>query len=406
MSSHEVWQESTVATPVTTPGSRSSRAGRRLVGIDAARGLALIGLLAVHILPDATEDGDPTLAWNLFAGDSAALFALLAGAGLALATGGSSPHRGRALTADRAGLVVRAALIGIVGLVIAAILPAEDPPADGILLYYAVFFLLALPFLQLGPKALLLSAAGFALVSPVLMQRLGPALPESSADNHTVVNLITEPVGTAAELLLTGTYPAMIYMTYLLVGLGLGRLDLRATRVQGLILGIGAGLAVVANLASALLINVAGGYQTLLETSGMSAGTLDQTLVFGPEGIIPDSSAWWLAIATPHTNTPLAVASSLGTAMAVLGVVLLLAPKAGRWLTPLAAMGAMTLTLYTAHLLALAPELHYDEPALWFALHLLAAAVFAWAWHRKIGQGPLERVVATGARNARQILTD
>ncbi|WP_240974843.1 DUF418 domain-containing protein [Crystallibacter degradans] len=133
----------------------------------------------------------------------------------------------------------------------------------------------------------------------------------------------------------------------------------------------------------------------------MTSSDLEWALIFGPEGH-SDTSAWWLAIATPHTNTPLAIAASLGVGLLVTGVFLLIAPKAGQWLKPLAVMGAMTLTLYSAHLIALAPELHYDEPALWFVFQLIAAAVFAWVWHRKFGQGPLERMVAAAARNIRQ----
>lgn len=398
MSTDEGSQPSTVRAP-TRP---SGRAGNRLVGIDAARGLALIGLMAIHLLPDYREDtGEPSLSWILFSGDSAALFALLAGVGLALSSGGFAPHRGRRMTADRAGLVVRAALVGAIGLVVAAILP-EDPPAYSILVYYGVFFLLAIPFLHLGPKTLFGSAAVFGLLAPVLMQQLGPVLPESSAYNHTLVTLLSEPVASASELLLTGTYPALPYMTYLLVGLGLGRLNLRSTRVQAMIAGTGAGLAVLANLASALLIRVAGGYEALLETEGMSEDSLDEALVFGPD-ILPDTSGWWLAIATPHTNTPLALAASLGMALLVLGVFLLLAPRAGRWLAPLAAMGTLTLTIYTVHLIALAPEVHYDEPLLWFVLHLGTAAVFAWFWTRHLGKGPLEAAVhraVTGVRGA------
>ena len=49
------------------------------LAVDAARGLALVGLTAVHFLPQSYPDNDrPTLSWLLFAGDSAALFALLA----------------------------------------------------------------------------------------------------------------------------------------------------------------------------------------------------------------------------------------------------------------------------------------------------------------------------------------
>ena len=37
----------------------------------------------------------------------------------------------------------------------------------------------------------------------------------------------------------------------------------------------------------------------------------------------------------------------------------------------------MTLTLYTAHLLALAAMVHYEVPLLWFLSHAIGAAVFA-----------------------------
>jgi uncharacterized membrane protein len=390
---------------VDPPTAANKQAGKRLIGVDAARGLALIGLMAVHIFPSADEDtGEPTVAWMLFGGDSAALFALLAGIGLALSTGGITPHRGRRMSGDRAGVAVRAVLIGIVGLVVAAILP-WDPPAYGILLYYAVFFLLAIPFLSLRARYLFPAAAVFSLVAPILIQRVGPALPESSDYNHTLVTVFTEPLATASELLLTGSYPALSYMTYLLVGLGLGRLNLRSQRVQALVAGAGAALAVLANLLSHLLLHAAGGYQALLATDDLPAEGLDEALVFGPD-VLPTSSGWWLAIATPHTNMPLALASSLGISMLVLGVFLLVAARAGRWLAPLAAMGAMTLTLYTAHLLALAPEVHDEEPGLWFCLHLAAAGVFAWFWHRRFGKGPLERVVSNAVKTVQAAVAD
>lgn len=384
--------------------SRGDRATKRLIGIDAARGLALIGLMAIHLYPSADwYTHEPTLAWVLFSGDSAALFALLAGIGLAFSSGGTTPHRGRRMTADRVGLMVRALIIGIVALVISAILP-QDPPAYSILLYYAVLFLLAIPFLRLGPRALFLSAAVFAIVSPILLQQLASVLPASSVYNHTLVTLFTEPAAMVSELLLTGSYPALPYMSYILVGLGLGRLNLRDTRIQVIIAGVGGPLAVVANLVSALLLYATGGYQALLQTPGMSQGSLEEALVFGPGAPIPNTSGWWLAIATPHTNTPLALTASLGIALLVLGVFLLLAAKAGRWLIPLATMGSMTFTIYSIHLIALAPELHYDNPNLWFILQLGVAAAFAWLWDRSLGQGPLELLVSRSVKGTRHIV--
>jgi hypothetical protein len=315
-------------------------------------------------------------------------------------TGGRTPHQGRRMAADRAGVAVRAVLVGLVGLLIAALMPA-DPPANGILLYFTAFFLLAIPFFRLRPRTLFLSAAACGIITPILMQALYPVLPETSVYEHTLVTLFTEPAGVAAELLLTGTYPALAYMAFVLVGMGLGRLDLNSTRIQVIIAGVGAGLVILANTVSHLLLQGVGGYQALLDTPEMDRETVDEALVVAPE-ILPDTTAWWLAIATPHSNTPFALASSLGMALLVLGLVLLVARRFGRWLGPLTAMGAMTMSIYTAHMVALSFEVHYDDPVLWYLVHLSVAVVFALVWSRWVGRGPLEKVMTVGAQRAMQ----
>jgi uncharacterized membrane protein len=388
----------------TDPGGLDDaliRPTRRLVGIDAARGLALVGLMAIHILPSWNEEtGEASFTWRVFSGDSAALFALLAGVGLALTSGGRHPHEGKAMTADRIGLAVRAVLIAIVGLWIGTLMP-EDPPAYSILLYYGVFFLLAIPFLHAGPKALFASAAVFGVVAPLLMQGLLDQLPEWSSYNPTLTTLVTEPGATASQLLLTGSYPALPYMTYLLVGMGLGRLNLRKQEVQIRLLVVGIGIAIFARATSYFLLYAFGGYRRLREASAMGEEELAEVLIWGPDSL-PTSTVWWLAIATPHTNTPLAIAASLGISLAVLGALLLIARKAEAWLLPLAAMGVMTLTLYTAHLVALSFEAHYDQPYLWYVIHLVVAALFAVAWQRALGQGPLERVIGLSVKGTRR----
>ncbi len=379
------------------------RPTRRLAGIDAARGLALIGLISVHILPDhdpATDE--PTWSHLIFSGDSAALFALLAGVGLALTSGGRHPHGGATMTADRIGLAVRAVLIALVGLLIGELMP-DDAPADNILIYYGVFFLLAIPFLHAGPRALFGCAAVFWLVGPLLMQGLTEVLPEWNSSNPAFADVVSEPAGTISQLLLTGTYPAMPYMTYLLVGMGLGRLDLRRSEVQVRLLVVGIGVTLLARAGSAVLLHGLGGYQRLLDASSMDEEELTEALIWGPDSPLTES-VWWLAIDTPHTNTPPAIAASLGVGLAVLGTLLLIARGAEAWLLPLAAVGAMTLTLYTAHLVALSVEAHYDRPYLWWVVHLVVAAVFAVVWQRTFGQGPLERMIGLGVKGTRRLI--
>ncbi|MEX5235102.1 heparan-alpha-glucosaminide N-acetyltransferase domain-containing protein [Kocuria arenosa] len=401
----------------TTRGGASNKAGtaatdpgkRRLVGIDAARGLALIGMVSIHILPAWDPvTFEPTAQWTVFAGRSAALFAFLAGVSLAFSSGGRTPHTGRAMTATRAGILVRAGLITALGLGINPLIPgttSEEVPAVNILIYYGAFFVLVIPFLHLSAKALFAWAAVFAVVAPMLVHVTREALPAATDLNPGFTDLAADPAATLAQLLLTGTYPALPYLAYLLAGLTIGRLNLASLHLQVYLLLVGIGLAAVAWSAYWVLILQAGGYDQLMTlTPALTEDLIDDIITFGPDPVLPTTTWWWLAIAGPHTNTPLALAVGLGSAAAALGAFLLLARRFGSVLLPLSAMGTMTLTLYSAHLLALSTEVHYDRPYLWFFIQVVVAAIFATAWHRAHGQGPLERVVAHGAGLTRRMV--
>ena len=381
---------------------------RRLVGVDAARGLALIGMISIHIMASWDPVSfEPTAQWTVFAGRSAALFALLAGVGLAFSTGGRTPHTGRAMTADRVGVVVRAVLIAGLGLAINEVIPGDtidEVPAVNILVYYGVFFLLAIPFLSLSARALFAWAGCFALAGPVLIHVLRETLPAFERHNPVLGDLIAAPAATAAQLLLTGTFPALPYLAYLLAGLALGRLDLGQTQVQARLVVGGVVLAAAAWVVSWVLIQQAGGFEQLVaRTPGLDEELINDIIVWGPEPALPTTTWWWLAVAGPYTNTPPALLLGLGSAAAVLGLCLLLARGAGRWLLPLSAMGSMTLTVYSAHLLGLSAEVHYDQP-MWFLIHVGVALVFALLWHQVFGQGPLERVVAGIVRAVRRLV--
>ena len=110
-------------TTITTPAPRA--AGRsRLAGVDAARGLAVLGMVAVHVLPRTDDDGGPSLPYVLASGRAAAAFAVLAGVGVALAT--ARTGEGRALQRGR--LLVRAAAVGALGLTLGALEPGGGNP--------------------------------------------------------------------------------------------------------------------------------------------------------------------------------------------------------------------------------------------------------------------------------------
>ena len=130
---------------------KGSSAGARLAGIDAARGLALLAMMATHVLPTFGSDPQLTPTWVglAFSGRAAALFAVLAGVGLALSTGKQQPLEGPTLGAARRGIALRALVMGAVGFSVGGL----EVNIAIILVHYALLFLCVLPFVGLGASA-------------------------------------------------------------------------------------------------------------------------------------------------------------------------------------------------------------------------------------------------------------
>jgi uncharacterized membrane protein len=359
----------------------------RLVGVDAARGIALLGMMAVHVVPPLRPDGVVSTAYLLAAGRSAALFAVLAGVGLALLSGGARLRRGRALRRTQVAVAVRAVLLVALGLWLGTL----DSGVAVILVYYGVLFVVATAFLGLGPVPLAWLAAGTAVVVPVVSHVLRPALPAPSYDVPTLA-MVSRPGQSLAELTLTGYYPALPWLAYLFAGLAVGRLVLSERSVAVRLLLGGLVLAIGARVLSALLLGPVGGFDVLrAEQPQLFTLPLDVALRVGLFGTTPTGSPWWLAVAAPHTATPLDLAATIGSSLAVLGLLLLVLPSPRWWAAPLVAVGGMTLTLYTLHVLLLAGPLPGGSTLAWGA-HVLVAVVVALPWRRFVGQGPLEWV--------------
>ena len=377
-------------TPAEGPPARP--AGRaRLVGIDAARGIALIGMMSVHLISPVTDDGYVTLAWTLSNGTASALFALLAGVGIAFTTGGRRPLRGLALRAAALSLLTRAVLIAVVGLTLGYVIGTDD--AAVILAYYGVMFALTIPFLKLSTRGLAVAAGVVAVLAPILSQVLRSGMAPVDEINPTLTTLVTDPLGLLGRLVLTGVFPAMVWLAYLLAGMAAGRALLASRRVVGQITLIGVALALGSSLLSMLLLTIGGGGRSLrtdaLQT--MSFEDYQDTLIWGPTGTTPTNSPWWLATISPHSGSPLDMTFTIGVALAVLGVCLLVGRGLQPLLRPLAAAGSMTLTLYTAHLLMVAAPFTRGVED-WLMQTVLVVA-FAVAWTRSHLRGPLEDLV-------------
>jgi uncharacterized membrane protein len=351
-----------VSTALASRWRRFDGAGR-LAGIDLARGLAVIGMFAAHLLWIAPFSWtDPSTWTDVANGRSSILFATLAGVSIGLVTGGRTPVTGTALASARLRLGARAALLWVIGI----LLIATGVPVFVILPAYAVLFLLALPFLKLGPRVLLPLAAVIAVVMP-FVQVLLDALP-----------LWRTAPGEALGLVIGWHYPFTTWIAFVLCGLGLGRLDLRAARVQGLLVAIGGAIAAVAYSLHAFSGS---------DTTGEAAS------LWG---------AVWTARA--HSTGLLEVVGSGGFAVAVIGLCLLVCRTVLRWVViPLRAVGAMPLSAYTAQIVVWAAvaiamlaepgdlgRFRALDPFWPFTLWTIVACT---AWTLLIGRGPLEWAV-------------
>lgn len=303
---------------------------------------------------------------RIFDGRSAILFATVAGVSLGLITGGATPpppgRRGTALVV----VVIRGAVLVLLGVTLTQFV---RPPIAVILDYYGFAFLLLIPVLFLARPLLAALAAVVAFAAPPIVAVVTGGIPFAD---------IPEPVQLFARWLFYGEYPVLVWIAFLLIGLLIARADLHRRRTAVVALAVGT-VAAVLGYAAALVI----------------------------PGVVADA----------HSGTTAEVVGSGGVAVAIVGGMSLLDSATGRGeqvarvlravLSPVAAAGAMALTLYTAQAIALAiVRITLPDPDRWqvpgwtFAALAIAALGFAVVWRRLVGTGPLEAALRALTRIA------
>ncbi|MPV38023.1 heparan-alpha-glucosaminide N-acetyltransferase domain-containing protein [Georgenia subflava] len=362
----------------TTPDAAAAGAdrprGRRLTGIDIARGLAILGMFVAHLGDDGPEGRhDPE--WFVVAdGRSAALFALLAGVSMALANGRGTLPAGAVLARARLTTLVRAGILLLMGVFLVGL----GTPVLVILPAYAAMFVLALPFLGLARAWLLLGAALVAVVSPTVIFLLTTERADGGPSPLASVTGEADPVELPMDVFATGAYPALVFLAYILLGMAVGRSALSSLRVQLALLGAGVALGVLGWGTSRLALDALGDGASPLARRLVSAGA--------------------------HEYSTLEVVGNCGSSLTVIAVCLLLTRPGnpvGRAfaavLSPVAAAGAASLSVYSFHIVAiflLGNDIVWypvsNAVLLWFIAVALAAA---WLWRRFLGRGPLERLL-------------
>lgn len=342
---------------------RSLFSPTRIDGVDLARGLAVIGMLAAHllVLGDVVWS-DPSTYGGLVHGRSSILFATLAGVSIGLVTGGPRPLTGDRLGTARLRLLVRAGAIWVIGVLLIFL----AVPVYVILPAYAILFVLAIAVLRLRARGLFLLAAAVGLVAP---------FPQMLIDAQPFWSTLE---GADLAIAIGWHYPFLTWFAFVLAGMGAARLDLRARATPWALAAAGAVLAV----AGAVLDALHGADEDFGET------------------------VW---TAEPHSSGLYEVIGSGGSALLVIGVCVLLCRTPLTWLAlPLRTVGSMPLTAYSAQIVVWALTRPAAQPGV-FELDAYRALDPFWpmtlgivagctAWALAVGRGPLEWAIDALAR--------
>jgi uncharacterized membrane protein YeiB len=364
----------------------------RLLGVDLARALAIFGMFIVHVGPSPDEVGGVLGAFlKLFEGRSAAIFATLAGVSLVLmsrrglAQGGGEARRVRTRIAIRAVILIAAGTgLTMLGTTISVIIP-----------YYGVFFLLAMPVLRVSARTLAIMAAVVALVGPALT--LSPMImPGVWLDTIAAYDPINSMDGRGIiDLLLVGAYPAVSWMAYVFAGMALAKIDLGSALVRKRLNMLGVVLGVIGYGGSWLAVHVFTDVQAQVDAATAADAAKGSTYDVVDQGTV----AARLLVASPHSGTSFEIIGNIGvTLIVVAAAVAALAalPRLRRIASPVIAVGAMSLTAYIAHLLAIRYidlENVIGPPLVVFTVFVVVTTVFAAVWSRFFRRGPLEYVL-------------
>ncbi|MFF9779975.1 DUF418 domain-containing protein [Streptomyces sp. NPDC013978] len=411
----------TARLPAPTPGTASAPGAvlastgvserpstGRLVGIDLARGLAVFGMYAAHVGPDPADGGPLGFLMELARGRSSALFALLAGFTLVLITGRPHPRTGRAGRQAVARMVIRSLVLIALGFALTAL----DTDIDVILAFYGLIFLAVLPFHRLRARTLALLAAACALVMPQLLHVLRLSIEEGDwADTIIAADPLARISDTDGlmELLFTGEYPVLTWMSFMLAGMAVAKLDLTRSAVRVRLACAGGASALLGYGGSWLALCLVPHARATVAaaTDGDAAGSAWWSDTVGY--LHDDTPAAWLLVGAPHSQTTFSILGNTGVALLV--VVLCVTaverlPRCARLATPVCAVGMTALTAYVLHILAVR-EFGMEEetgPALVdLVAHILAALLLATAWTRCFRRGPLEHLLHVSTLPARLV---
>lgn len=381
----------------------------RLIGVDLARGLAVLGMFAAHVGPDPSAGGPLGWVMEVARGRSSALFAVLAGFSLILLTGRPRPRTGRSGRQAVGRILIRSAVLVALGYALVAL----DTSVDVILACYGLLFVLSLPLYRLRAATLALIAAAAALVMPQVLYLVRIAVEDGSwADAVIASDPLARITGSDGfvELFITGAYPVLTWLPFIIAGMAVAKLDLGRPDVLGKLAVCGGALAVLGYGGSWLALRLVPGAQAAVnaatDTNAAASAWWSDAVGEDPTAGVPA----WLLVAAPHSQTTWSILGNTGVALAVIAVGLIATNRAAglrRAVAPVTAVGSIALTGYIGHIVAIR-LLGVDDLPESAALPILmcfafAVMLLALAWTRYFRRGPLESLLHAATAPARLV---
>ena len=194
---------------------------KRIIGIDVARALAVIGMIIVNFKVVFGENG---LSWvksfaSVFDGKAAATFVVLAGVGLALMTNSAIKNKDLdKLKIVRGRILKRALFLFIVGISYIAIWPAD------ILHFYGIYMAITILLLTSKERTLIATAITLIVAFPILMTFWNY---ETGWDFNTLdYQDFWTAKGFMRNLFFNGFHPVIPWTAFMLFGYWFGKQDL------------------------------------------------------------------------------------------------------------------------------------------------------------------------------------
>jgi uncharacterized protein len=351
---------------------------KRIIGIDVARALAVIGMIIVNFKVVFGENG---LSWfksfaSVFDGKAAATFVVLAGVGLALMTNSAINNNDKVkLKVARSRILKRALFLFIVGISYIAIWPAD------ILHFYGIYMAITILLLTSKGKTLIITAVTFIAAFPILMifwnYETGWNFSTLDYQGFWTVK------GFMRNLFFNGFHPVIPWAAFMLFGYWFGKQDLHNDKFIKKIFWISSILFISIHVLSYLSISFL--------SEGNQETALELTEILGTN---------------PMPPLPIYMFNGISIAFAIISACIIVAKRFenNKIIDALNKTGQLALTFYVAHVIIGMGIIEAINPAkmgnysvefsvVYALVFSLLCILFAVIWRKYKTSGPLEWIM-------------